>query len=180
MRSQFRPDPIPAEVLERLLRAAHHAPSVGFMQPWDFIVIDDVAVKRSVKALHAQANAQAAHNYRDERAELYRQLKLEGIVERPINLCISCDRGRGGGYPTSDEPRHIHLHLIEPGRCTYYLGDVLFDDDPRLTAARRAWQRLAYGGSGIARPQGDARTGWRVQRDIVLGLNVPGYARCGR
>lgn len=87
---------------------------------------------------------------------------------------------RPGGYPTSDEPQHIHLHVIEPGRCTYYLGDVLFDDDPRLTAARRARQRLAYGGSGIARPQGDARTGWRVQRDIVLGLNVPGYARCGR
>ena len=87
---------------------------------------------------------------------------------------------RPGGYPTSDEPQHIHMHVIEPGRCTYYLGDVLFDDDPRLTAARRARQRLAYGGSGIARPQGHARTGWRVQRDIVLGLNVPGYQRCGR
>ncbi|KRA14643.1 MULTISPECIES: 5,6-dimethylbenzimidazole synthase [unclassified Lysobacter] len=98
VRSQFLPDPIPADVLERLLRAAHHAPSVGFMQPWDFIVVEDPAVKHEVKALHAQANAQAAHNYRDERAELYRQLKLEGIVESPINLCITCDRGRGGEH----------------------------------------------------------------------------------
>ncbi|KRD78680.1 5,6-dimethylbenzimidazole synthase [Lysobacter sp. Root983] len=98
VRSQFLPDPIPADVLERLLRAAHHAPSVGFMQPWDFIVVEDPAVKHEVRALHAQANAQAAHNYRDERAELYRQLKLEGIVESPINLCITCDRGRGGEH----------------------------------------------------------------------------------
>lgn len=98
VRSQFLPDPIPADVLERLLRAAHHAPSVGFMQPWDFIVVEDPSVKREVKALHAQANAQAAHNYRDERAELYRQLKLEGIVESPINLCITCDRSRGGEH----------------------------------------------------------------------------------
>lgn len=98
VRSQFLPEPIPADVLERLLRAAHHAPSVGFMQPWDFIVVEDPAIKREVKALHAQANAQAAHNYRDERAELYRQLKLEGIVESPINLCITCDRSRGGEH----------------------------------------------------------------------------------
>lgn len=98
VRSQFLPDPIPAPVLARLLRAAHHAPSVGFMQPWDFVVIDDPAVKRRVKALHESANAQAAALYRDERAALYRKLKLEGIVDSPINLCIACDRERGGPH----------------------------------------------------------------------------------
>ena len=98
VRSQFRPDPIPAQVLEHLLRAAHHAPSVGFMQPWDFIVIDDAATRQRVKDLHIQANARAADNYRDERAELYRRLKLEGIVDSPINLCVTCDRDRGGEH----------------------------------------------------------------------------------
>ncbi|RDZ29368.1 5,6-dimethylbenzimidazole synthase [Lysobacter silvisoli] len=98
VRSQFRPDPVPAPVLERLLRAAHHAPSVGFMQPWDFVVIDDARVKQRVKALHAAANAEAANNYRDERAELYRRLKLEGIVDSPLNLCVTCDRSRGGEH----------------------------------------------------------------------------------
>jgi 5,6-dimethylbenzimidazole synthase len=96
--SQFLPEPIPPDVLARLLRAAHHAPSVGFMQPWDFIVIDSLRVRQAVKALHDAANARAAQNYADERATLYRQLKLEGIVDSPINVCITCDRTRGGPH----------------------------------------------------------------------------------
>ncbi len=48
VRGQFLPDPIPDAVLARLLRAAHHAPSVGFMQPWDFIVVRDIAVRQQV------------------------------------------------------------------------------------------------------------------------------------
>ena len=48
VRGQFLPDPIADEVLARLLQAAHHAPSVGFMQPWDFIIVRDSAVKRTV------------------------------------------------------------------------------------------------------------------------------------
>jgi 5,6-dimethylbenzimidazole synthase len=98
VRSQFLPDPIAADVLARLLQAAHHAPSVGFMQPWDFIVIDNIDVKRAVKMLYDEANAAAANNYSDERAAQYRRLKLEGIVDSPINLCITCDRQRGGPH----------------------------------------------------------------------------------
>ena len=81
---------------------------------------------------------------------------------------------RPGGYPGRRDPQHIHLHVIEPGRGSYYIDDVLFDDDPRLTPERRA--RLAgRGGNGITTPKRDADGTWRVQRDIVLGLNVPGY-----
>lgn len=98
VRSRFLPEPIPATVLARLLDAAHHAPSVGFMQPWDFIVIDRLAVKQAVKAIFERENARAAENYAGSRAALYRRLKLEGIVESPINLCISCDRSRGGPH----------------------------------------------------------------------------------
>lgn len=99
VRSQFLPDPIPVEVLARLLHAAHHAPSVGFMQPWDFIVIDDPAIKGQVKGLFDEANSQAAARFateQEEKASLYRRLKLEGIMESPLNLCITCDRQRGG------------------------------------------------------------------------------------
>ncbi|WP_445145120.1 5,6-dimethylbenzimidazole synthase [Dyella sp. Tek66A03] len=98
VRSQFLPDPIAPDVLARLLLAAHHAPSVGFMQPWDFIVIDRPQTKQAVKALYDRANADAAGNYEADRAALYRRLKLEGIVESPINLCITCDRTRGGPH----------------------------------------------------------------------------------
>lgn len=98
VRSQFLPDAIPEAVLARLLEAAHHAPSVGFMQPWDFIVIDCAERKRAVKALHDLENARAAKHYDGEREALYRQLKLEGITDSPINLCITCDRTRGGPH----------------------------------------------------------------------------------
>lgn len=96
VRSQFLPDPIPDEVLARLLKAAHHAPSVGFMQPWDFIVIDSPEVKQTIKDLYLRENEKAANNYEGEQAEHYRSLKLEGIMDSPINLCITCDRSRGG------------------------------------------------------------------------------------
>lgn len=98
VRSQFRADPLPQEVLLRLLTAAHHAPSVGFMQPWDFIVIDDHGLKQAVRALYDQANERAARHYDGERGELYRRLKLEGILDSPVNLVVTCDRARGGPH----------------------------------------------------------------------------------
>ena len=98
VRSQFLPDPIAPDILARLLQAAHHAPSVGFMQPWDFLVIDSLDIKRAVKSLYEQANVDAANNYAGERAAQYRRLKLEGIIDSPINLCITCDRQRGGPH----------------------------------------------------------------------------------
>ena len=96
VRSQFLCTPVPPPVIGRLLHAAHQAPSVGFMQPWDFIVIDSLTVRRSVKDLFDVENQKAAQNYTGEKAALYRGLKLEGIVESPFNICITCDRGRGG------------------------------------------------------------------------------------
>lgn len=97
VRSQFLPRTIPPETIARLLLAAHHAPSVGFMQPWDFIVIDDMALRAKVKKLFEEANAEAATMFEGERADLYRSLKLEGIVEAPLNLCITCSRKRSDG-----------------------------------------------------------------------------------
>ncbi|MAL97057.1 MAG: 5,6-dimethylbenzimidazole synthase [Alteromonadaceae bacterium] len=98
VRSQFLPDPIPADVLARLLNAAHHAPSVGFMQPWDFLVIDSLEVRRSVLGIFEQENRKAAENYPGDKGTHYRSLKLQGILESPLNLCITCDRSRGGTH----------------------------------------------------------------------------------
>lgn len=98
VRKNFLPTPVPDAVLARLLTAAHHAGSVGFMQPWDFVVIRRRSTKRAVKALFRQANAEAATHYRNERGALYRRFKLEGIVEAPINLCVTCTRQRGGRH----------------------------------------------------------------------------------
>lgn len=98
VRQNFLPTPIPEHVLARLLTAAHHAGSVGFMQPWDFVVIRKAETKHAVKALFQEANAEAATRYRGTRATLYRRLKLEAIEEAPIALCVTCSRQRGGPH----------------------------------------------------------------------------------
>jgi len=94
----FRRDPVPDDVLERILHAAHQAPSVGFMQPWNFIVIRDPATRARVKSIFLRENERAAENYAGDRADLYRSLKLEGLEDAPINLCVTCDRSRGGPH----------------------------------------------------------------------------------
>ncbi|SON56394.1 NADH dehydrogenase [Hartmannibacter diazotrophicus] len=96
VRSQFLPKPIADTVLRRLLEAAHHAPSVGFMQPWNFIVIRDSAVKTRIRQAFSRANEAEANKFPDSRRALYSAMKLQGIAEAPINLCITCDRERGG------------------------------------------------------------------------------------
>ena len=96
VRGQFLPDPIADDLLARLLQAAHAAPSVGLMQPWNFILIRSDAVRQQVRAAFQTANDEARAMFPDEKQGLYAQLKLEGITEAPVNLCITCDRTRGG------------------------------------------------------------------------------------
>lgn len=99
IRGSFRKDPIPDEILGRLLLAAHHAPSVGFMQPWNFIVIRDPVRKAQIRDLVMTARTEESRHIDEGRQELYRSLKLEGILEAPVNLCITCDRQRAEASP---------------------------------------------------------------------------------
>ena len=107
VRSCFKPDDIPDDVLARLLDAAHHAPSVGFMQPWGFIVIRDREVRDTVHEIFERARLAAAQVYNDDRRAIYERLKLAGIREAPLNLCVTCDektaRGHGLGRQTMRE-----------------------------------------------------------------------------
>src|SRR5438105_4461891 len=93
---RFRPEPLPNATLARILEAAHHAPSVGFMQPWDFIVIRDREIRQRVHAAFGRANDEAKEQFQGERREQYASFKLEGILESPLNLCVTCDRQRFG------------------------------------------------------------------------------------
>ncbi|CCQ73949.1 5,6-dimethylbenzimidazole synthase [Magnetospira sp. QH-2] len=96
VRGEFLPDPVDDATLTRLLTAAHHAPSVGFMQPWDFLVIRDVATRQKVHGLFTKANDEACAQFPEDRRATYQSLKLQGILDAPVNLCITCDRDRGG------------------------------------------------------------------------------------
>jgi 5,6-dimethylbenzimidazole synthase len=99
IRGGFLPDPVPDEILARILLAAHHAPSVGFMQPWNFIVIRDSQSKADIRDLVIEARGQEVSHIDGKRQELYRSLKLEGICEAPVNLCVTCDRTRAKNSP---------------------------------------------------------------------------------
>lgn len=92
----FLPDPIPDEVLARLLKAAHHAPSVGFMQPWNFLILRSLEIRQKIKNAFEKANERASSLFGESRGQLYRSLKLEGIMDCALNLCITCDRSRHG------------------------------------------------------------------------------------
>jgi 5,6-dimethylbenzimidazole synthase len=96
VRGQFLPDQVPDLVLSRVLMAAHHAPSVGFMQPWNFLVIRSEAVRRRVHSAFLLARAEEAKKFECEREQQYRRLKLEGILESPVNVCVTCDHERAG------------------------------------------------------------------------------------
>jgi 5,6-dimethylbenzimidazole synthase len=107
VRSGFLPEPLTEPVLGRLLEAAHHAPSVGLMQPWRFILIRAIEIRKAVHDIFLRSNQAALNSYEGDRAKKYASLKLEGILEAPQNLCIVCDpkceRGHRLGRHTMPE-----------------------------------------------------------------------------
>ncbi|AGT08529.1 5,6-dimethylbenzimidazole synthase [Paracoccus aminophilus] len=96
VRSEFLPDAISDSVLTRILAAAHAAPSVGLSQPWNFILIRDKGVRAAIRAAFERANAEAQALFEGPRQAQYGKLKLQGILEAPLNICVTCDRRRGG------------------------------------------------------------------------------------
>lgn len=88
------------------------------------------------------------------------------------------DTIRPGGYPGTDIAQHVHMHLVEVGRCTYYVDDIHFDDDPRLTPAQRARLGVGRGGVGVVMPRREPNGRWQVTRDLWLGENIPGAEAC--
>lgn len=101
--------------------------------------------------------------------------RLRAWVRTDANGEFAFDTVRPGGYPGTDIPQHVHMHVVEPGRCTYYIDDLLFTDDPRLTSDQRARYVLGRGGSGLATPQRGSDGAWNVRRDIRLGERIAGY-----
>lgn len=103
----FRPDPVPDAVLGRILLAAHHAPSVGFTQPWSFIIVRDLELRREVKRVFERERAKNAALFTGARREQFLSFKLEGILEAPLNLIVTCEVGRFGpavlGKPGTDQ-----------------------------------------------------------------------------
>ncbi len=106
--------------------------------------------------------------------------RLRGWARTDANGRYRFDTIRPAAYPQRTAPQHVHMHVIEPGQATYYIDDIVFDDDPLLTPGHRRRMLRGRGGSALARPEKDSAGVWLVRRDITLGKDVPGYARRNR
>lgn len=83
----LRDAPVSEDDVQRILQAATWAPSVGYSQPWRFVVIRNDEIKLQVAQSFKQENEKAAHLF-DEKQQQYQQLKLEGILEAPVNIAV--------------------------------------------------------------------------------------------
>ncbi|MEV4941866.1 nicotinate-nucleotide--dimethylbenzimidazole phosphoribosyltransferase [Streptomyces zaomyceticus] len=98
IRNGFRSDPIPHEVLLRVLEAAHTAPSVGHSQPWDFVVIRSAETRQSMHELAQRQREAYAKSLPKARAKQFKELKIEAILDTPVNIVVTADPTRGGRH----------------------------------------------------------------------------------
>ena len=98
VRSHFTSKPIEDEVLSKILHAAHHAPSVGFSQPWNFILVKDIDTKKKIKASFEEEKNRSSQLVEEPKRSKYLSFKLEGILESPVNLCVTYDPSKFGPF----------------------------------------------------------------------------------
>ncbi|MFG3256482.1 nicotinate-nucleotide--dimethylbenzimidazole phosphoribosyltransferase [Streptomyces sp. NPDC048172] len=98
IRNGFRTDPIPHEVLLRVLEAAHTAPSVGHSQPWDFVVIRSEETRRTMHEMAQRQREAYAKSLPKARAKQFKELKTEAILDTPVNIVVTADPTRGGRH----------------------------------------------------------------------------------
>ena len=98
VRSNFTSEPIDTQVLMRILEAAHHAPSVGFSQPWNFILVRNVETRKKIKESFEKEKARSSNLIEEPRRSKYLSYKLEGILDSSINVCVTYDPTKSGSF----------------------------------------------------------------------------------
>ena len=98
VRSHFTSKPIKDDILSKILHAAHHAPSVGFSQPWNFILIKDGKTKEKIKESFDIEKNRSSQLVEEPKRSKYLSFKLEGILESPVNLCVTYDPTKFGPF----------------------------------------------------------------------------------
>ncbi|MCD8444198.1 5,6-dimethylbenzimidazole synthase [Tenacibaculum finnmarkense] len=86
--NRFINTPISKEHLDKILFAGVNAPSVGFSQPWEFVIIKDLKIRNKIKDSFFEENEKAKNLFEGKKADAYTQLKLEGIVESALNIAV--------------------------------------------------------------------------------------------
>ena len=98
VRSRFTSKFINDEILTRILNAAHHAPSVGFSQPWNFILIKDEKTKKKIKESFDEERKRSSQFVDEPKRSQYLSFKLEGILDSPVNICVTYDPTKFGPF----------------------------------------------------------------------------------
>ncbi|WP_406345342.1 nicotinate-nucleotide--dimethylbenzimidazole phosphoribosyltransferase [Streptomyces sp. NBC_00648] len=149
IRNGFRGDPIPHEVLLRVLEAAHTAPSVGHSQPWDFVVIRSAETRRTMHELAQRQRDAYAKSLPKGRAKQFKELKIEAILDTPVNIVVTADPTRGG--------RHTLGRYTQPQMAPY----------SSALAVENLWLAARAEGLGV---------GWVSffdEREMVRALGLP-------
>jgi len=98
VRSKFTSSPIDDGILTRILNAAHHAPSVGFSQPWNFILIKNPQTKQKIKQSFDEERKRSSQFVDEPKRSKYLSFKLEGICDAPVNVCVTYDPSKFGPF----------------------------------------------------------------------------------
>lgn len=111
---RFRTDPVPQDLIEKLLALAAHAPSVGLSQPWRFVLVESEARRVAIGENFARANDAALNGYAGERQARYARLKLEGLSQAPVHLAVCADEttAQGHGLGRQTMPETIHYSVV--------------------------------------------------------------------
>jgi nicotinate-nucleotide--dimethylbenzimidazole phosphoribosyltransferase len=176
---RFRPDPVPDDILGRVLAAAHAAPSVGHSQPWRFVVVRDPAVRDHAAVLTDRERLRQAAGLEATAARRLLDLQLEGVREAPLGVVVCCDR------------RTPAAGVL--GRATYPDADVW----SCVAAIQNLWLAARAEGLGVGwvtlfrpdelaglvgLPEGVATLGWLCvgwpdERPPAPGLERAGWSR---
>jgi nicotinate-nucleotide--dimethylbenzimidazole phosphoribosyltransferase len=160
VRRRFLTTAVPDEVLDRVLEAAHKAPSVGLSQPWDFLILTDPAVRARVGEHVEEERRRFAASLPASRSRAFSDLKVEAIREAPLNLVVTSTLERGGahvlGRYTQPEMAHYSTCLaIENLWLTARAHDDSWASESRhadCLSLRRVRRRIRPGTrAGIAR-----------------------------
>lgn len=153
----FRPEPLPAGTLERLIGLAALAPSVGLSQPWRFVSVETPARRAAVRAEFARCNAEALAAQAGARQARYARLKLEGLDQAPAHLAVFADpatpQGHGLGRRTMPETiaysvvMAVHTLWLAARAEGIGMGWVSILEPARVNAVLdvpAAWQFIGY------------------------------------
>jgi len=98
VRAHFTAEPIDDRSLSKILNAAHHAPSVGFSQPWNFILIKDIEARKKIKSSFDAERKRSSELVEDPKRSKYLSFKLEGILDSAVNICVTYDPSKFGPF----------------------------------------------------------------------------------